>query len=123
MMKMPKAINASNCAGKKPDFAWNHVLAMHACGGPVLNQRLTELFAKASYRSNIALGVATFEWLLRRFEGMCDRKEARQLLEAGWATSINPFYFASDDTDDEFNDISGISEYLQEPTFLSCQRC
>ncbi|UXH80653.1 hypothetical protein [Roseateles amylovorans] len=54
---------------------------------PLLDQS-----ARLSVRARMALAVALYEWLVWRFDGLQDRPDPVQVLEASWCATVDPRY-------------------------------
>jgi hypothetical protein len=53
---------------------------------------LLDAAALLSIRARMALAVGLYEWLVWRFDGLHDRAEPRQVLQAAWCGTVDPRY-------------------------------
>jgi hypothetical protein len=68
-----------------------------AVGVDVLEGDATEALSaaiKSSMRARLVLCMGLFEWVVWRFDGLHDRAEPHQILEAGWCATVDPRYLA-----------------------------
>lgn len=65
--------------------------------------------ARLAIRGRMALAVALYEWLVWRFDGMQDRPDPIEVLEASWCATVDPRYliYFELDRDDWVGPIDG----------------
>lgn len=74
----------------KLDYAWND-LDVEAAEQPI-DRKLSTRLRKLSLRAAAALGIATAEWILLRYNGLHDHEEPRWYLETAWVQLIDARY-------------------------------
>jgi len=57
-----------------------------------IDEEFSKQLAAISYRANIAFTIATAEWILYRFSGLCDDPLPYQYVEAAWAYLVDVRY-------------------------------
>lgn len=99
MLTKPGHIAALRIADPVIRYRWNewNVRAAYEPIDPQLCQRLQGL----TRRSVTGFAIACGEWVAYRYEGLTDRDEPLDLLEAAWAANIDPAYSYPFETEDD----------------------
>jgi hypothetical protein len=88
----PHYITAAGVVAAPINYKWNNDLALKFFAAKDMNIRLFEAIDASNFKAKMAIGTAVTEWIVWRFEGQADLKNAHQRLDAAWASVIHPLY-------------------------------
>ncbi|MCA9470405.1 MAG: hypothetical protein KC643_33835 [Nitrospira sp.] len=91
-MEVPNYIRNAEIIGAPIKYKWNNKLALKFYAAKDQNVRLYEAVDKSSFKAKLAIGIAITEWIIWRFEGHINLKDAQLRTQAGWVAVIDPAY-------------------------------
>lgn len=92
MLEIPEYIKKGGVVGGPIKHKWSEDIALHHYGAKDQNVKLYRSIDEANFKAKMALGVAVSEWIIWRFDGLADLKDAHQRVEAAWADAVHPTY-------------------------------
>lgn len=89
---VPADIGSAGIASAPIEHTWDEDLALRLYAQKDPNMKLHRAIDEANFKAKMAAGVAITDWLLWRFEGHADLRDARLRLEAARASAVNSAY-------------------------------
>jgi hypothetical protein len=87
MLSKPHYIAAAPIADAKAEYPWDEWHVEEAYTPP--DEELLERYGALTHRAQIAMTIATAEWVVFRFEKLSDDPAPLQVLEAAWAANVD----------------------------------
>lgn len=95
----PRYIAAARIADAHADYPWDEWNVKDAYLPP--DEELLERYGDLTHRAQVAMTVATAEWIVFRFNNLSSDPMPMQYLEAAWAANVDLAYGTYIETDDD----------------------
>src|SRR3954452_3183060 len=90
MLTLPPWIDFGDGDRRRLNFLWDDARVYKDFTGDAT--RVLEAATEMSIRARLALLVGVYEWIVWRFDGLHQRTEPAEILEAAWCGTVDPRY-------------------------------
>jgi hypothetical protein len=98
-LSKPDYIVAANVADTEANYPWDEWNVREAYSPP--DDELIDRYDGLTHRAQVAMTIATAEWIVFRFEALSDDPMPLNYLEAAWAANIDTAHGVYIETDDD----------------------